>query len=280
MTLSSIKPAPGATVRADYVEVLARGLAILSAFERDSALGNADLVALTGLPKATVSRLVGTLVSLGFLQHDADSRKYVIGVRVLGLGASLQRHMRIQRAARPRLQQLAHALDLSVVLGTREGDRILLLEVLRPPTSRLRVNSDAGSHVPLATTAMGMACLVALPLRERVKLIEELRRQHTQDWKGLRERMERAHTERTRTRFVVSLQSRIGTIGAAACPLQVARRVFVVAAVGPAFELPRERLLLNVGPALADMVDLIALDLGGSAADAGSPARVGRQPKS
>ena len=52
----------------DFVQSLAKGLEILSAFSGGSSLGNQQLVKLTGLPKATVSRLTTTLVTLGYLQ--------------------------------------------------------------------------------------------------------------------------------------------------------------------------------------------------------------------
>lgn len=264
---------------ADFVDALAKGLQILAAFERAAALSNGELADLTGFPKATVSRLTGTLVTLGYLQRDEDLRKYVIGSRVLGIGATLQRHMRLQRTARPLMQRLADVLDLSVVLGTRDGAGVLLLEVARPPRNRLTVNSDIGSCVPLVSTAMGMACLVGSPIRERARLIGELQRKHAGDWSGVRERVERAHAERSKQRFIVSLGSREGTIAAAAVPLVLERvRVFAFAAVGPVFELSRLRLIKTVGPELADMVDGVARSLGGSTASQALPARVRQHP--
>lgn len=262
----------------DFVDALAKGLQILASFERAASLSNGELAELTGFPKATVSRLTGTLVTLGYLQRDEDSRKYVIGSRVLGLGATIQRHMRLQRAARPLMEQLAGAHDLSIVLGTRDGTGVLLLEVARPPRNRLTLNSDIGSRVPLASTALGLACLVGSPLRERARLIGDLQRSSAGDWTGMREQVERAHEERSRKRFILSLESRGGTLAAAAVPLVLERvRVFALAAVGPAFELSRPRLTRTVGPQLADMVDRLARSLGGSAASHAQPARVPRR---
>lgn len=262
--------------RPDFVDSLAKGLQLLAAFERNVSLGNGDLVQLTGLPKATVSRLTGTLVTLGYLQRDEETRRYMVGSRTLGMGASLQRHMRLQRSARPRMQQLADELDVSVILGTREGTQVLLLEVARPPRSRLTVNTDIGSHIPLENTAIGMSCLVAAPVRERVRLLDELQRCHAKDWGAVRERVERAHAERLRRRFIVAPRSGgSGIIASAAAPIILERgRVFAFAAVGPASEMPRERLFDLVGPALSAMVDRVAVDLGGTPADGTSPARV------
>jgi len=176
------------------------------------------------------------------------------------------------------MQQLANTLDLNVVIGTREGAEVLLVEVARAPRCRLTVNSDIGSHLPLGTTAIGMGCLVAAQVRERVRLLNELKRLHPDDWAQVRERIEQAHAQRERQRFIVSLKSAGALIAAVAVPLIGERgRVFCFAAIGPAAALPRTRLLNHVGPALADMVDRLACDLGGTRATAASPARSGRQ---
>lgn len=263
--------------RADFVDALAKGLEVLGAFERDAALSNGDLVRLTGLPKATVSRLTGTLLTLGYLQRDEGSRKYIIGSRVLGLGANLQRSMRLQRAARPLMQKVADTLDMGLVLGTREGSHILFLEIARAPRSLLKIESDIGSHVPMFTTAIGLACLVACPVRDRVKLLQELQQREPGEWAGIRERVERAHAERQKHRFITSLHSRGGTLSAVSVPLIAERgRVFAFAAVGRSPEVTAARLRKLAGPTLADMVDSIARDLGGSVATAALPARVRR----
>lgn len=251
--------------RPDFVDSLAKGLQLLATFEHDQALSNGELVLLTGLPKATVSRLTGTLVSLGYLQRDGDSRKYRIGARALSRGNNLQRHARLQRAARPLMRQLADTLGLTVALGMREGTRVLLLEKARAPHCRMAVDSDVGTHIPMATTALGMGLLVATPVRERVRLLDELQRHHAAGWNPVRERIERAHAEHERQRFIVSTQSACGPIASAAVPLVVdGGRVFALAAVGPVDELTRSRLVGVVGPAVCQMVDAIAAELNGA----------------
>lgn len=254
----------------DFVDALAKGLSVLAAFERNGALGNGELAGITGLPKATVSRLTGTLVALGYLHRVADSRKYVIGSRVLRLGASVQHHMRLQQAARPLMQQLADALELNIVLGTRDGLELLLLEIARPPQNGLTSDNDIGSHLPMLTTAIGMSCLVATPVRERARLLDELQRREDCYWSGgVRERIECAHAEYLRQRFIVSTHSAGRAVAAAATPLVLERgRAFSFAAIGRSVDLSASRLTRQVGPALVDMVARIARELGGSPAAA------------
>ena len=69
------------------VASLARGLALLRAFRpEDRGLSNRELAERTGLPPSTVSRLTGTLVELGFLDHDPGSGRYALTASVAALG--------------------------------------------------------------------------------------------------------------------------------------------------------------------------------------------------
>ncbi|MBY0409414.1 MAG: helix-turn-helix domain-containing protein, partial [Burkholderiaceae bacterium] len=103
----------------NFVHSLSKGLEILSAFSEGEMLGNQQLVELTGLPKATVSRLTTTLVTLGYLRIDPATRKLLMGSRVLGMGASVQRKIGLQRIARPFMEKLSELTGLTVSMGTR-----------------------------------------------------------------------------------------------------------------------------------------------------------------
>ncbi len=241
--------------RPDFVSSLAKGLEVLAAFERGDILGNQELIARTGLPKTTVSRLAGTLCSLGYLRLDERTRKYTIGARMLGIGASVQRHIGLQRTARPFMEALAQELDITVILGARDRTGLVFLELVRPPRNMLTVNTDSGSVVPIESTSIGLAYLVTAPLIERVRVLESLRRHHPEDWDEVRQTIERAHTDYLRQGFVVSQHSEKGTVSGVGVPLVLGSKgVFTFACAGPSFELPLARLTKVLGPRLADTV--------------------------
>jgi len=244
--------------RPDFVGSLAKGLEILASFEHGDLLGNQELVARTGFPKTTVSRLTGTLASLGYLRLDERSRKYAMGTRLLGIGASLQRHIGLQRVARPFMESLAKELDVTVILGARDRDSLVFLELIRPARSGLTVNSDIGSVVPLDNTSIGQACLVAAPTAERIRVLEALRRQHPNDWESTRKRIEQAHADYQRLGFVISQQSAEKAVNGVGVPLVLgAKGVYAMACAGPSFELPLARLTDILGPRLVQVVDKI-----------------------
>ena len=241
--------------RPDFVSSLAKGLEVLAAFERGDMLGNLDLVGRTGLPKTTVSRLTGTLTALGYLRLDDRTRKYTIGARMLGIGASVQRHIGLQRTARPFMEALAHELDITVILGARDRAGLVFLELVRPSRNMLTVNTDSGSVVPLESTSIGLAYLVKAPLIERVRVLESLRRNHPEDWNEVRKTIEKAHTDYLRQGFVVSQHTEKGKVSGVGVPLVLgAKGIFAFACAGPSFDLPLARLTKLLGPRLTDMV--------------------------
>lgn len=244
--------------RPDFVSSLAKGLEVLAAFERGDMLGNQDLIGRTGLPKTTVSRLTGTLTSLGYLRLDERTRKYMMGARMLGIGASVQRHIGLQRTARPFMEALAQELDITVILGARDRTGMVFLELVRPPRNMLTVNTDSGSVVPIESTAIGLAYLVTAPLTDRVRVLESLRRHHPDDWDHVRQAIERAHTDYLRQGFVVSQHTGRGTVSGVGVPLVLGSKgVFTFSCAGPSFELPLARLTKLLGPRLVETVTKI-----------------------
>lgn len=247
----------GPARRADFVHALAKGLEILSSFSEGQLLGNQELVEITGLPKATVSRLTSTLVDLGYLRVDPASRKLLMGTRLIGLGVSVQREIGLQRVARPLMEALSQQTRLTVSLATRDRLGMLVLDVMHPPTdTRLVVNTDAGVLLPIPNTSLGLAYLVAAPLREREQLLEKLRVRHDSEWPRLRRGIEQAHAEYTRYGFVTTRRSWGRDVNGVGVPLMLekTRTLYTFHCAGPSSTLPLQVLRESIGPRLVAMV--------------------------
>jgi len=174
---------------------LSRGLQLLRAFgPGDAVLGNRELCARTGLPKATVSRLAYTLMMLGYLSRSADHR-YTLGAGVLSLGYPMLAGMRIRQIARPWLERLARETGCTVNLGMRDRLAAVYVDTCRADRGNAW-RPDIGSMVPLLTTSLGCALLVGSPAAEREAVLNRLRVQDPD-----RMRVERAVWERERDAF-------------------------------------------------------------------------------
>lgn len=152
---------------------LARGLQVLRAFTPlEPILGNGDLVARTGLPKATVSRLTYTLNVLGYLVRVERYQKYRLGAGVLSLGYPLLASLRVRHLARPAMERIAEETGCTVNLGMRDRLDVVFIDTFRADSSNLH-QPDIGSTRPLLSTSIGRALLFAMSPDERTAILNQ-----------------------------------------------------------------------------------------------------------
>ncbi|MEU0480143.1 IclR family transcriptional regulator [Streptosporangium sp. NPDC006013] len=153
---------------------LARGLRILEAVaDGRGGLTVTELAELTGTDKSSVSRLVATLVDLGFLAR-LDNRRVVLTGRVLSLGKGFQKQYNLSEIARPYLKELCDVVGETVILTIRQGDYTVSIEQI-DPEQPFRMVPHIGNLAPLHATAAGRAILFALPVVEQHRILDDLR---------------------------------------------------------------------------------------------------------
>ncbi len=139
-----------------YVTALARGLMILSCFNDEvTQLTHQQLCERTGLPKATISRLIFTLVSTGYLTH-ANKNTYQVGINALKLAYNATTLYDISKVTIHTLEKFALTHQVSVNIATHHQGMMRYVACYRSP-ARIAVNLEIGSEVPIATTAIGKA---------------------------------------------------------------------------------------------------------------------------
>lgn len=150
-----------------FVTALGRGLTLLAAFEHQDQLSHQQLCQMTALPKATVTRLIYTLTTLGFLRTTIHGQ-YELGSSAVRLSATAWSRHDVVAFAEPLLRQFAAQNEVSVNLATEIEGEMRYLACCRSP-ARLSVNLQVGSAVPIARTAIGRAFYAsALPTRQAV----------------------------------------------------------------------------------------------------------------
>ena len=137
------------------VRSVARALDILDVLQ-DARDGEA-LVTLSqkvGLPKSSVFRYLNTLESRGYVEHDAVSGVYRLG---MGFVPSHARHLEVLRdRARPLLEQLRDRFSETVNLAVLDGNRIAYVEILESKRA-VRLAARVGDRVPIHSSAVGKA---------------------------------------------------------------------------------------------------------------------------
>ncbi|MEO6627852.1 MAG: helix-turn-helix domain-containing protein [Aquihabitans sp.] len=145
------KSVPSAT---SGVGVLDKSMAVLEAVA--AATGGSslnDLMAATEISRATAHRLAVALEAHGLLRRDSDGR-FLLGLRLVGLGHAAAARWPIAEAARPALEALRIATGESVQLYVRDGDfRVCLLSL--ESQHELRTIVAEGARLPLDVGSAG-----------------------------------------------------------------------------------------------------------------------------
>ncbi|MDN3905560.1 IclR family transcriptional regulator [Arthrobacter sp. YD2] len=138
--------------------VLGRAFEILDCFEGGQEMTVAGICERTGLPPATVHRMLAALVEWEGVERLARGR-YRLGARIWRLGVSAPQVRRLRELAQPYLVNLHMATRGTVYLGVRDGqdavfgDRITRVKPTAASsfvTRRMPLQSTAGGRVLLA----------------------------------------------------------------------------------------------------------------------------------
>jgi IclR family transcriptional regulator, positive regulator for flagellar biogenesis len=249
----------------DTVSALDRGLALLQCFSVErSELGPTELARLTGIPRPSVSRLAATLVAHRWLREAPGGERYMLGAGPVSLAQVFLAGLDVRAAARAPMQALAERTGGAVYLGVRDGLEIVLVEACRPRSSMLAARLDVGSRVPLPNSALGRAYLGAVDADTCARLLESLRLARGSDWPALEAGLQRALAEREKSGWCLSAGDFHREINSVSVALVDARgEVMSFNCGGAAYSFDEDRLRSEVGPALRQMVQAIATEIGG-----------------
>jgi DNA-binding IclR family transcriptional regulator len=247
-----------------FVTALSRGLDVLRAFRRgDPPLGNQELARRTGLPKPTISRITYTLSKLGYITYCPEISKYTPSVGALALGFTALGSFGIRDVARPMMQDLADRTGISVGLATRDRLSMVYIEHCLGDGPVL-IGLDTGSHVKLGVTAIGRAYMAGLDPAERGGIMDLLAQREGDRWPAIRQGLDQAVRDLKSFGFTISEGDWKPQVNAVGVPLQLGSGAlsFALHCGGPAFATPRDKLISDIGPRLADMACRIERAMG------------------
>ena len=152
------------------VQSLDRAFAILEAMaDAGGVIGLSQLAADSGLPLATIHRLVRTLVDLGYVRQE-PSRQYSLGPRLMRLADSSTK--RLGTLAQPYMNRVVDALGESVNLAVLDGEEIVYVAQVQPSQNFMRMFTEVGRRAKPHTTAVGKAILAMQPDQDVLDLLK------------------------------------------------------------------------------------------------------------
>ena len=247
------------------VSALERGIAVLHCFEANAGpLSNGEIAQCTGIPKPTVTRLVATLVSLGYLKQAHESDRFALAAGVFALARAFLAGLDVRGCARPHMMELAEAAGASVYLAVPDGLEMVLIETCRSRSTVLYSRLDVGSRLSIANSALGRAYLSALDAPEREALIGQLRTAAGKRWASLSDGLTQALREAEARGYSMSAGEWHRDINSIAVPLISPRgEVMAINCGGPAFAFSADQLRKRIAPRLIETAKAIAREIGG-----------------
>lgn len=155
----------------DFVQSLARGVAVIRAFDAHHAtLSLSDVARRADIPRAAARRFLRTLETLGYVR--AKDKVFFLTPRVLELGHSYLSSQSFPEIMQPHLETAALQLGESVSGAVLDGADIVY--VARVPAKRIMsVNITIGTRFPAHATSLGRALLADLPAAELKELFTQ-----------------------------------------------------------------------------------------------------------
>ncbi len=188
--------------KADFIEGMAKGMAVLESFDTERQRLNATLAAQrAGLTRAAARRHLLTLAHLGYLETDGSY--FWLSAKVLRFSGSYLASARLPRLLQPTLNRLAAQTQESFSAVVLDGDDVVIVArsvSMGGGTRVLAYGLHLGARLPAHATSTGRLLLSALPKPAlsawlKGRTLPRLTAQTTTDVKKLRTLIEQAATD-------------------------------------------------------------------------------------
>ena len=144
------------------VQSLGRAFSILEEVARHrEGIGLAELSKLVGLHNSTTFHLAKTMVSLGYIRQEKDTKKYRVGRPLFALAASALDEIEMVNVATPILEELSQQTGESSHFAVRMGDAVIVIARTSGPGA-FQLTDRVGVVRPAHCTALGKIILASL----------------------------------------------------------------------------------------------------------------------
>jgi len=150
-----------------------RALAMLEAVAQEpEGLSNADISRKLQIPKSSASYILRTLETQGYLNRDADSGKYRVGLKILSLSRGALSGIDVREVALPIMRHLVEKTGLTCHLAILDGADAVYIEKVEPP-GFIRMDTWVGRRMRVHATSVGKALVAYIPQERLEKIVSE-----------------------------------------------------------------------------------------------------------
>lgn len=155
------------------VQSIDRAVKILKCFSsRRPELRLTEIADELDLNKSTVHGIITTLKYHGLIDQDEESQKYRLGLALLGLGSIVKDSLKINKIARPYIDEICSRLGETVHLGALDKDEVVYLEKAESHQS-MRIVTTIGARLPAYCTGVGKAMMAYVDEETLIDLLPD-----------------------------------------------------------------------------------------------------------
>jgi IclR family mhp operon transcriptional activator len=158
------------------IRALERGLEVIENVREGGGVTLNDLYLRTGLPRATLLRVLKTLEQREWIQVGLEGSVYHVGSKMFEAEEASGRRRPLAELAVPVLNALGKKVVWPSDVAVCRGHSMLILESSRRNSPFVINRKAIGRRPRLLKSAMGRAYLAFCPKEERERLLEDLRR--------------------------------------------------------------------------------------------------------
>lgn len=147
----------------ELVQSVDRALSILEVVADHESIGIKEISQELNLNKATIHRLLSTLIYKGFVEQLPNSNKYRSTFKLFQLGNKRIQDIDILKVARPYISQLANEVNETIHLVVEDANEVVYIDKIEPKHSVFIMHSRIGKRNPMYCTAVGKAILSHYP---------------------------------------------------------------------------------------------------------------------
>ena len=156
------------------VQSLGRAFAILEQVARHrEGIGLAELSKLVGLHNSTTFHLAKTMVSLGYIRQERETKRYRVGRPLFALAASALDEIEMVNVATPIMEDLSRQTGETSHFAVRMGDAVVVIARTSGPGA-FQLTDRVGVVRPAHCTALGKIILAALRPDQLKRFLERV----------------------------------------------------------------------------------------------------------
>lgn len=243
----------------ESIRAVERALDVLMCFTSQTPeLTMTQISEMVGINKSTVHRLLATLEGKRFVERDAATGHYRLGIRVAQMAFLTMEHNDLRRLASPFLRNLCDRFQENVNLSVLDDTDVIYLDVVES-SQRVKLAAAPGQRLPAFCTASGKAILAFLTEDKVHDVLARGMPKYTQNTLTSVEAYFESLSHTREKGYAISEQEFEDGINAIAAPI-CTPPIASVSIAGPAYRLTRERMV-EMGPILVNITQRITQEV-------------------